>query len=61
VVGTAIAAVIWANYAFWIGRLGGQAFEDKQWLGLVIAFGITLVISGVIEGVRRLLARRRQT
>jgi len=60
VIATAIAAVIWANYAFWIGRLGGQAFEDKQWLGLIIAFGITLVISGVIEGARRLLARRRQ-
>ena len=59
-VATAIAAVIWANYAFWIGRLGGKAFEDKQWLGLIIAFGITLVISGVIEGVRRLAARRRQ-
>jgi membrane protein DedA with SNARE-associated domain len=59
ITGTAIAAVIWANYAFWIGRLGGKAFEDKQWLGLVIAFGITLVISGVIEVVRRILARRR--
>jgi membrane-associated protein len=60
VIGTAIAAVIWANYAFWIGRLGGKAFEDKQWLGLIIAFGITIVISGVIEGVRRLAARRRR-
>jgi membrane-associated protein len=60
IIGTAIAAAIWANYAFWIGRLGGKAFEDKQWMGLIIAFGITLVISGVIEGVRRILARRRQ-
>ena len=58
VIGTAIAAVIWANYAFWIGRLGGRAFEDKPWAGLLIAFGITIVISGVIEGVRRLAARR---
>jgi membrane-associated protein len=60
VIGTAVAAVIWANYAFWIGRLGGKAFEDKQWLGLIIAFGVTLVISGVIEGLRRLAARRKQ-
>jgi uncharacterized membrane protein HdeD (DUF308 family) len=29
-------------------------------MGLIIAFGITLVISGVIEVVRRILARRRQ-
>jgi membrane protein DedA with SNARE-associated domain len=61
VIATAIAAVIWANYAFWIGRLGGKAFEDKPWAGLIIAFGITIVISGVIEGVRRLAARRRGT
>jgi hypothetical protein len=26
VIGIAIAAVIRANYAFWIGRLGGRAF-----------------------------------
>ncbi len=29
VAATAVAAVIWALYAFLIGRLGGQAFEDK--------------------------------
>ncbi|HXL95397.1 MAG TPA: DedA family protein [Streptosporangiaceae bacterium] len=61
ITGTAIAAIIWANYAFWIGRLGGKAFEDKQWMGLIIAFGITIIISGIIEGIRRLAARRRQT
>ncbi|HEY1626717.1 MAG TPA: DedA family protein [Streptosporangiaceae bacterium] len=59
VIGTAIAAVIWANYAFWIGRLGGKAFEDKPWAGLIIAFGATIVVSGIIEGGRRLVARRR--
>jgi membrane-associated protein len=58
--GTAVAAVIWALYAFWIGRLGGRAFEDKPWAGLIIAFGLTILISGVIEGVRRLVARRRR-
>jgi membrane-associated protein len=58
IIGTAIAAIIWANYAFWIGRLGGKAFEDKPWVGLIIAFGITVLISGVIEGVRRLAASR---
>jgi membrane-associated protein len=59
-VGTGIAAVIWALYAFLIGRLGGKAFEDKPWVGLLIAFGITIVVSAVIEGVRRLAARRRR-
>jgi membrane protein DedA with SNARE-associated domain len=57
---TAVAAVIWALYAFLIGRLGGQAFEDNPWAGLVIGFGASIVISAVIEAIRRLLARRRR-
>jgi membrane-associated protein len=59
VAATALAAVIWALYAFFIGRLGGQAFEDNPWIGLVIAFGASIVVSAVIEAIRRLLARRR--
>jgi len=55
---TAIAAVIWACYAFFIGRLGGQAFEDKPWAGLLLALGVVLVISGIVEVVRRLRSRR---
>jgi membrane-associated protein len=57
---TALAAVIWALYAFFIGRIGGQAFEDDPWAGLVIAFGASIAISAVIEVIRRLLARRRR-
>jgi membrane-associated protein len=59
-IATAVAAVIWALYAFFIGRLGGQAFEDNPWAGLLIAFGASIAISGLIEGIRRLLARRRK-
>jgi len=60
VAATALAAVIWALYAFFIGRLGGQAFEDNPWIGLVIAFGASIAVSAVIEAIRRLLARRRR-
>ena len=60
VAATALAAVIWALYAFFIGRIGGQAFEDNPWIGLVIAFGASIAVSAVIEAVRRLLARRRR-
>ena len=42
---TAVAAVIWALYAFFIGRIGGQAFEDNPWAGLVIAFAASVAIS----------------
>jgi membrane-associated protein len=58
IIATAIAGVIWACYAFFIGRLGGKAFEDKPWAGLLLAFGGTLAISGLVEMVRRLRARR---
>jgi len=62
VAATAVAGVLWALYAFFIGRLGGKAFEDKPWLGLIIAFGATLVISGLVEVARRIVqARRRVT
>src|ERR1700759_5472961 len=51
---TAVAAVAWALYSVFIGRLGGRAFEDKPWAGLVLSLGITLVLSGLIEALRRI-------
>jgi membrane-associated protein len=61
VIATAIAAVIWACYAFFIGRLGGKAFEDRPWIGLVVAFGITIAVSLVIEAIRRIWAVATRT
>ena len=58
-VATAVAAVIWASYAFLIGRLGGKAFEDQPWLGLLLALGVTVVVSAAIEAGRRAWAWRR--
>jgi membrane protein DedA with SNARE-associated domain len=57
VIATAIASVIWAVYSFFLGRLGGKAFESKPWVGLLVAFGITVVVSALIELVRRGRAR----
>jgi membrane protein DedA with SNARE-associated domain len=51
---TAVAAVIWASYAFLIGRLGGAAFENKPWAALLVALGVALAISILIEAGRRL-------
>ena len=59
IVATAVAAVIWALYAFFIGRIGGQAFEDKPWVGLLVAYGGTVAISAAVEGIRRLTGRSR--
>jgi membrane protein DedA with SNARE-associated domain len=55
-----VAAVIWALYAFFIGRIGGQAFEDNVWAGLGIAFAVSVAVSGVIEGARRLWRHARK-
>ena len=57
VIATAIAAVIWALYAFFIGRLGGKAFEDKPWAGFLAAFGGTVMLSAMIETSRRIRSR----
>jgi hypothetical protein len=51
--------VIWACYAFFIGRLGGQAFESRPWVGLLLALGIALAVSALIELTRRLHLWRR--
>jgi membrane protein DedA with SNARE-associated domain len=56
---TVASGVIWACYAFFIGRIGGKTFEDRQWLGLVLALGAALVVSLIVEVVRRVVAHRR--
>jgi len=59
-VATAIAAQIWAWYAFLAGRLGGQAFEHQPLLGFVVAFCGALVVSGIIELIRRFIGWRKK-
>lgn len=53
----ALAAVLWASYAALLGFAGGRAFEQRPWLGALLAFGIAAVVGLMVEGVRRL--RRR--
>jgi membrane protein DedA with SNARE-associated domain len=59
VAATAVAGGIWASYAFLIGRLGGKAFADKPWSGLLLALGTSLALSAVVEVTRRALGRLR--
>ena len=59
VIATAAAGLIWASYSFFIGRLGGKAFQDSPWAGFAVAFGITIVISGLVELIRRIVSGRR--
>ena len=59
VIATAVAGVIWACYSFFLGRLGGTAFENQPWAGFVVAFGTAIALSGLIEVIRRIWSRRR--
>jgi membrane protein DedA with SNARE-associated domain len=59
ILGTGLAGVLWASYAFLIGRLGGRVFEGRPWAGLLVGLALTVVVSGVIEAVRRLRGRAR--
>jgi membrane-associated protein len=60
VFGTALAGILWASYAFLLGRIGGQAFEGRPWAGLLVGLGLTVAVSGVIEAVRRIRRQQRQ-
>jgi membrane-associated protein len=57
VIATAIAGMIWASYSFFLGRLGGRAFEDKPWAGLLLAFGAAIAVSALVEVIRRIRSR----
>lgn len=56
----AVAALIWALYASLLGYFGGKTFEDAPWKGLLLALGIAFAVSGMIEGARWYLGRRRR-
>jgi membrane-associated protein len=53
VAATACAGAIWAAYAFLLGRVGGKTFEDRPWLGLLLALGAALALSVMVEVLRR--------
>jgi membrane-associated protein len=57
VLADALAGLIWGHYTVLLGYLGGKAFEDAPWKGLLIAFAIALSIAGAVEFVRH---RRRR-
>jgi membrane protein DedA with SNARE-associated domain len=54
----AIAAAIWGSYTVLLGYVGGRSFEEEPWKGLLLAFGIAVAVTGVVEAVRYLRHRR---
>lgn len=53
-----LGVLVWSAYNAGLGAVGGRAFEDEPWKGLVLAFGLAAATVGVIEGVRWLRRRR---
>jgi membrane-associated protein len=51
---TALAAVLWASFAAGLGYVGGRAFEEQPWLGLVAAVALATAITLSVELARRL-------
>jgi len=49
------AAIVWALYCSALGYFGGAAFERNLWLPLLIAFGVSVLVAGAGELVRRRL------
>ncbi len=54
----AIAAAIWGSYTVLLGYFGGRTFEEEPWKGLLLAFGIAVAVTAVVEAVRWLRHRR---
>ena len=50
---TATAGIVWASYAFFLGRLGGKVFEHQPWIGLLLALGLAVAVSVLTEATRR--------
>ena len=48
----AIAAIIWASYAALLGYAFGAAFEDDHTIAFLLAFGVALGITALIELIR---------
>lgn len=53
-----IAGAIWGSYTVLLGYFGGKSFEEQPWKGLLLAFGIALAVTGIVEAVRWYRGRR---
>jgi len=54
----ALAGVSWSVYSVLVGYIGGVAFEEDPFKGLLLGLGIALGITTVVETVRYVRKRR---
>lgn len=54
-----LAAIVWASYAALLGYVGGRAFEENPWQGLVLALAAAAALALLVELGRRAAAGLR--
>lgn len=55
-----LGAIAWSSQAAIIGYLGGKAFEEKPWLGLLIAIAVAGLIGLFIASRERKFTKREE-
>ena len=50
--------MIWGTYTGLLGYFGGKTFEEQPWKGLLLAFGVAVGVTALIELVRSRRKRR---
>jgi membrane protein DedA with SNARE-associated domain len=43
-----LGALVWSAQATVLGYVFGKSFEDRPWIGLLIALGVALVVAGIV-------------
>lgn len=54
-----LAAVSWSLYGTLLGYLGGMAFENDPFKGVILGVGLALAVTAIVEIVRYLRKRNR--
>ncbi|MDR7278372.1 hypothetical protein [Catenuloplanes atrovinosus] len=54
----AFATTAWSAYTALTGHLGGVMFQDDTLLAIAVGLGLALRVTGAVEAVRHLRARR---
>jgi membrane protein DedA with SNARE-associated domain len=55
-----LGAVLWSTQAAFLGYFAGKAFADQQWVALVVAIGVAMVVAALVGMKERQRVRRER-
>ena len=55
-----LGGIVWATQAALLGYFAGKAFADQLWVAFVVAFGVTLLVGGLIAIKERQRVKRER-